>query len=131
MKAKGYKAGKEINIDLIDIDLQKHKLHKPAARAFIEMRSVALQEAKIYLIVNSAFRSMEEQTKLYRDYMSGVRKDIAAKPGWSNHQSGTALDIATARGTNKAFHWLTANAARFGFKRTVKSEPWHWEYVGT
>lgn len=27
------------------------------------------------------------------------------------------------------FAWLEANARRFGFKRTVTGEPWHWEYV--
>ena len=27
-------------------------------------------------------------------------------------------------------NWLNANGARFGFARTVPSEPWHWEWWG-
>jgi LAS superfamily LD-carboxypeptidase LdcB len=25
--------------------------------------------------------------------------------------------------------WPDDNARRFGFRRTVRAEPWHWEYV--
>ena len=28
------------------------------------------------------------------------------------------------------FWWLKKNAHTFGFRNTVKSEPWHWKYVG-
>ena len=72
-------------------------------------------------------RASPEQQRLYAIYKAGG--DKAALPGWSNHQMGLALDLSTKRGTNEAFHWLTANAYRFKFKRTVASEPWHWEYV--
>ena len=41
----------------------------------------------------------------------------------SNHQNGRALDLTTSP-------WLTDNAARFGFRRTVPSEAWHYEFSG-
>jgi hypothetical protein len=68
-----------------------------------------------------------------------------AAPGFSAHQSGTAVDFSQDRpekyrvsiNTDKRerrkwratwfHHWLTRNAARFGFK-PLKSEEWHWEY---
>src|SRR6185436_12849709 len=52
----------------------------------------------------------------------------AARPGYSNHQSGTALDLnASASGVGT---WLTRNASRYGFTRTVPDEAWHYELTG-
>lgn len=45
------------------------------------------------LQINSGFRSMEEQQKLYDDYVSGRSKIPAAPPGQSKHQIGQAVDI--------------------------------------
>ena len=39
-----------------------------------------------------------------------------------------ALDLDTA--SAGVYAWLNANGARFGFKRTVPSEAWHWEWWG-
>jgi LAS superfamily LD-carboxypeptidase LdcB len=64
---------------------------------------------------------------LFRAWRTG-RGNKAARPGKSNHQSGRALDIAVIS-VPGALAWLESNAAGFGFKRTVASEPWHWEYV--
>jgi LAS superfamily LD-carboxypeptidase LdcB len=55
--------------------------------------------------------------------------EVVAVPGWSNHQSGTAIDIpGNGLKRAKVFPWLEANAAKYGFKRTVSSERWHYEY---
>ena len=54
--------------------------------------------------------------------------NLAAKPGFSNHQSGSALDIALVY--DGAYAWLKKHAQRFGFRRTVPGEPWHWEFGG-
>lgn len=48
---------------------------------------------------------------------------VTAPPGRSKHEKGLAVDIGPA----SEYGWLAANAARFGLKRTVKSEPWHFE----
>lgn len=125
---QGWKGGKPIDVVLVQVDDAGHLLAQRAATQFAAMRAAAAHE-RVDLIVNSAFRTMEEQTQFWVEYMRGERTAVVAAPGYSNHQAGTALDIESDGGTNAAFRWLTANAARFGFHRTVASEPWHWEYV--
>lgn len=111
-------------------------LRSDAASAFERMRASA-RESGIDLIVNSAFRSMIEQERLFELFKSGSGA-VAAKPGFSNHQSGIAVDIETSsnvygRFAGPVFDWLYANAWRFGFDneegRRV-NEPWHWVYKG-
>lgn len=96
---------------------------KRTAEAFLRMRDAARRDG-VTLRINSGFRTYEEQERLYRLYRQG-RGNLAAKPGYSNHQDGKALDLNTA--TPGVLSWLNRNAARFGFRRTVPSEPWHWE----
>lgn len=96
-------------------------------------KDLILEAAKdgYYISVNNGFRNNNEQDRLYRDRN---RKGIpTAKAGFSNHQRGTAIDIAgcTRNGRPTALYWwLINNAHKFGFKNTVRSERWHWEYVG-
>lgn len=96
------------------------------ARAFAMMRAAAEQDG-VALWVVSGFRSHEHQQWLYAAWRAGWG-NRAARPGRSNHQSGRALDLEIDRPGVLA--WLDANARRFGFKRTVKGEPWHWEWTG-
>lgn len=125
-KAWGYVKGQQVVVDLVAIDVQGHKLRWDAAMAFEAMRTRAF-DSGVVLIVNRAFATFEEQERLYQLYQAG-RGNLAAEPGWSNHQGGIAVDIESAGGTNAAFEWLTAHGKDFGFRRTVSSEPWHWEY---
>ena len=54
--------------------------------------------------------------------------NLAAKPGYSNHQSGHALDLNTS---DTGVLALAQRARRkFGFERTVPTETWHWEWWG-
>jgi len=46
------------------------------------------------LVVTSARRSMAKQSRLYNDWIRGVSKIPAAKPGFSLHQRGMAFDLA-------------------------------------
>ncbi len=57
-----------------------------------------------------------------------------ARPGFSNHESGLAVDFTYQGSTIKsraspAFKWLARNAARYGFKN-LPTEPWHWSTDG-
>ena len=144
MKATGYKAGVAYPIELCSIG-SSHSLAKDAAAYFLLMRQAA-KESGVDLVVNSSFRSNESQERLFTAYVkamaefkSGKRPSkpaIAARPGHSNHQSGIALDINRAPGDDLSTavpdspidKWLNENAKTYGFKRTVPSEPWHWEY---
>jgi LAS superfamily LD-carboxypeptidase LdcB len=81
----------------------------------------------VTLVVNSAWRTNEQQAAEREKYLAG-KGPVAAPVGWSRHEEGRALDIESAGGTNASYVWLLENAARFGFKATVPSEPWHWEH---
>lgn len=122
----GYWKGRAVELDLIGIG-GGHYLRRDAAFRFFEMREAAWKDG-VSLQVNSSFRSHEKQQELYAMYRAGTGS-LAAKPGYSNHQSGIAVDIESSGGTNAAFRWLTQNASDFDFRRTVPSEPWHWEYL--
>jgi D-alanyl-D-alanine carboxypeptidase len=104
------------------------------------------------LIVQSGYRSYSSQTTIHRAKVRALGKvhgeKLAARPGYSEHQTGLAVDFA-ARGVStlqvsfaktKAGVWLAANAYRYGFvlrypagKTAVTGysfEPWHFRYVG-
>ncbi len=124
IKAVGYFRGQPFDLELAPIG-QGFYLSKPAAQAFNQMAADALAQG-VSFTIDSAFRTMDEQTDL-KTRLGAV--EPVAVPGWSNHQSGTAVDIDSANGTNAAFQWLTANASTYGFSRTVPAEPWHWDFA--
>lgn len=123
---EGWKYGQARTITVMQVE-PGFWLDLTAADHYIAMRDDAKAQGVI-LKLNTAYRTMAEQQRLYALYKAG-KGAKAALPGWSNHQMGLALDIESANGSNAAFHWLTANAAKYKFKRTVASEPWHWEFV--
>jgi peptidoglycan hydrolase-like protein with peptidoglycan-binding domain len=104
-------------------------LRSDAAARFNAMKAEAAR-AGINLSVNSGFRTMEEQRYLYNLYLQG-RGNLAARPGYSNHQGGLSADINVPGGYNGAtYRWLRANAGRYGFVNDVGGEPWHWTFRG-
>lgn len=100
-----------------------------AAAAFLAMQAAA-RAAGFNLTVTSAWRSQAEQVALYAKYLAGVG-NLAAKPGFSNHQGGTSVDIGGVNSfTSAAYAWLKTNAGRYGFVNDVSTEYWHWTYKG-
>lgn len=124
VREAGYRKGKRRAIDVIAID--GRQIEQRTADAYMAMALAAAKDG-IELTIFSAFRTHLEQEYFYACYQSCACNSCApaAKPGFSNHQSGHAIDIAMWPGVHD---WLVANASRFGFVATVKSEPWHWEY---
>lgn len=127
-----------------------HKLRKKAYEAFIDMWNAANNE-NIYLIMNSSYRTYESQVKVYDEYKNtkgtSYADKIAARPGYSEHQTGLALDIfskdntTTSNFKGSAAHiWLQENSYRFGFIERYQegkeditgfaAEAWHYRYVG-
>ena len=123
----GWVNGVQSSIQVADVDEKGHQLRVDAAAAFIAMRAAAAA-AGVALVLNSAYRTYAEQLRLFNLYLAG-EGNLAAPPGHSNHEGGIAVDVESAEGTNAAFHWMTANAADYGFRRTVSPEPWHWEFA--
>lgn len=66
-----------------------HPAFAPVARAFIRM----LEDAGIRVTVTSTRRSLDEQRKLYNDYLAGRSRYPAAAPGKSTHGAGLAFDL--------------------------------------
>ena len=121
-KAAAFDHGNPFTIEVIDIGGKPAS--KPTGDAFLKMQKAA-DAAGVTLTIKSGFRTMAEQQHLYGCYIHHTcnNGNLAAKPGYSNHQSGRALDLTVSS-------WLVNNAARFGFRRTVPSEVWHYEFFG-
>jgi hypothetical protein len=123
----GYSQGNPFPITVVTVDGKP--VETATANAYYVMAQAAAA-AGVNLQVVSGFRTMQQQEYLYSCYVncSCNNCNLAATPGFSNHQSGHALDLNTSAGG--VYGWLEANAAAFGFTRTVPSEPWHWEWWG-
>jgi len=100
-------------------------IERNTATAFIAMRTAAARDG-IELRIVSGFRTMEHQRALYAEYLAG-RGPLAAAPGHSNHQMGNAIDLNTR--DPGVLRWLNAHARAFRIYRTVRPEPWHWEFA--
>jgi len=89
--------------------------------------------------VTSAFRSYEHQVRTFASLEAANGRDealrSAARPGHSEHQLGTTIDIEGGEA------WLATNAWRYGFVMSYppehspgttcyKPEPWHFRYLG-
>lgn len=117
-----------------------------AASRWQEMVKAA-QNDGIDLLIVSGFRSFDYQAGLIqKKLLAGQSIDeiltVNAAPGYSEHHSGRAVDIATPGSPPlvedfenlEAFAWLTGSAGGFGFKLTYPREnrqgfiyePWHW-----
>ena len=85
--------------------------------------------------INSAFRSYREQARVFRTMKERGR---AARPGHSEHQLGTAIDLKLP--TTAAIDWLGEHAFEYGFALSYppgkqrltgyRPEPWHMRFVG-
>lgn len=116
------------------------------ASKWAEMVGAASADGVILLIV-SGFRGIDYQARLIRKKINAGQlvSDIlrvSAAPGYSEHHTGRAVDIATPGSRplteefedSDAFRWLVNNAASYGFSMTYPRdnvfgfiyEPWHW-----
>lgn len=119
-------------------------LRDEAATAVETMFAAASAEAGLSLASNSAYRSYTAQQNIYDgDDLS------TARPGYSEHQTGLAIDIGAESGScslaqcfadTAEGQWLAANAWRYGFVLRYPAgqtdvtgyefEPWHYRYIG-
>ncbi len=122
----GYVNGQPQRINVASVGNGK-LMRTDAAAAFNRMKADAAR-AGITLTVVSGFRTMEQQRYLYQEYLAG-RGNLAARPGYSNHQGGRSADINMPGGYGGAtYRWLSAHASAYGFRNDVGGEPWHWTF---
>ncbi len=126
-QSTGYRNGNGFTLTLIRVDGQL--VEKTTGNAYTVMQAAAAANG-VSIRINDGFRTPQQQQYFYSCYVNCNCNscNLAAAPGYSNHQSGTALDLNTANGA--VLNWLNAHGAGYGFRRTVPSEPWHWEYFG-
>lgn len=126
--ARGSRQGKPIRLALVHVD--HVPMARPTANAFWAMREAAAKDG-IDLRIRSGFRTREQQAFLYQCYRtcSCNQCSPAAKPGYSRHESGSALDLELS--SPEVHPWLVRHGKTFGFRQTVRREPWHWEYRGS
>lgn len=122
-----------------------------AAHAFVSMSEAAALEGH-EILARSTYRSYDTQVATYSSHVQSVGQAqadrVSARPGHSEHQLGTTVDLTTpqvgyelsqALGDTAAGQWLAENAWRYGFvmsypagKESITGysyEPWHYRYV--
>lgn len=108
------------------------------------------KDAGLDIVVTSGFRSYQTQASLYgnpKDHSDDDDESIA-KPGHSEHQLGTTVDLTTKTisnasatpifGNTAEYKWMSENAYKYGFVMSYPEgkdtgyifEPWHWRYLG-
>ncbi|SDF48246.1 D-alanyl-D-alanine carboxypeptidase [Blastococcus fimeti] len=135
--------------DLVDVGGGMH-LRAEAAQAIAALRAEAAA-AGVDIEVQSAYRSFEYQQGLFGN--ATARFGVAgaelrsARPGYSEHQTGLAVDVGGGGcdiercfGDTAEGRWVVANAHRWGFLVRYPAgsepitgyqyEPWHLRYVG-
>ncbi len=139
--------------DIVNMSSQyaypNNSIRKDVYEAFKEMADSAKKDG-ITLIVNSSYRDYGTQKEIYDDYADKNGKEYAdkyaARPDYSEHQTGLALDIFTPGAGMKTFEntdaskWLVNNAYKYGFilrypaeKEDITGysyESWHYRYLG-
>ena len=142
--------------DLVDVPIthrysDRVQLTREAYDAFMEMWNAAHDEQDIYLILASGYRSAKEQKEVYDEYDKSYGREfadnVAARPGYSEHQTGLAIDVyskecASAKTfkDSKTYAWLIENSYKYGFilrypenKKSLTGynyESWHYRYLG-
>ena len=80
------------------------------------------------LTATESYRTNERQTYFYNCYINQNcnNGNLAARPGYSNHQLGLAVDFAGISSWNDSLsQWFYDNLGDFGLVRDVSSEYWH------
>lgn len=124
---------------------QIHANVAPFLKAMLD--AAALDKADFEIV--SAYRSYAEQVSVktgYKILYGSGANTFSADQGYSEHQLGTTIDLATPElktlttdfEKSEAYKWLDENAYKFGFilsypkdNTFYRFEPWHWRFVGT
>ncbi len=137
-----------------NITATEEQLSGAAAPALVSMVNAAKQHG-VLLNLQSGYRSYTFQSNLYSQYVKQQGQSLtdtaSARPGYSEHQTGLAVDLGGASepscnvrqcfADTTEYRWLAKNTYRYGFiERYPKNrqavtgyeyEPWHYRYIGT
>lgn len=137
-------------VELTGVKTFRKELLRADILPYLQALIAEAARAGLNLGVGSAYRSYFQQEKTFLDWVASVGWEVAslvsARPGHSEHQLGTTLDLALTTPNFADFRqspaapWVAENAHRFGFvvsypagKEAITGyvhEPWHIRWVG-
>src|SRR4051794_39903857 len=91
--ATGYQGGEKLKLKVVDVGGAEVEIH--TAKAYRAMAKAA-RKAGVDLGIRSGYRSHDKQKRLYKKYRKG-EGNLAAKPGFSQHENGRALDLVVTQ----------------------------------
>lgn len=127
------------------------QIRKEAAVALVTLIADAKKQG-LTISALSGYRSYATQVSVYNNEVKQFGQTVAdtesARPGYSEHQTGWAVDVGGGGcGVEDCFgrkaegKWLATNAYKYGFiiryitdKQPItgyRAEPWHIRYIGT
>lgn len=124
-------------------------IRKDAKTAFENLANAMKKETGVNIMPTTAYRDYSFQETLYTKYVyqDGVEEadKYSARPGFSEHQTGLAIDLknpklTSVRLSDNDYTWLKDNAYKYGFiirfpaskehLTGYQEENWHIRYVG-
>lgn len=147
---KHYSLGMYEPLDLVTLNRavgSNNKMRKEASTHLEELLSYAEENGHI-MYPYSAYRSYDEQSRLYTNYKNRDGEEEAdtysARPGFSDHQTGLTTDIRSSnlgdRLNDDDLEFMINNSYKYGFilrypegKENITRyvyENWHYRYVG-
>lgn len=156
--SKGYSIYEANNMTYIDgilianktyslpADFAPGELSDECMAAFSVMQKDA-SRLRLNIYISSGYRSYSLQQSIYNRYCredgQALADTYSARPGYSEHQTGLALDLNTISqsfASTVAGQWIAAHCHEYGFilrypkgKEHITGymyEPWHLRYVG-
>ncbi len=146
-----YKPSDLVNLDMQYCRIRQIQIRREAAEAFVRLHKAARQ-AGHSIFGFSGYRSYDMQRQLYLNRITiGElhRQRYVARPGHTEHQLGTVVDVVGLNTGNAAMHsfdntpeanWLRTNCYEYGFVLSYGPdnriptgygyESWHIRYIG-
>lgn len=141
--SESYMPKVEAAFHVIDLAEESINIEEKTMQAAKKMFDDAKEQGYPSFFVSSGYRSFERQKEIYEEEQD---KSYVQQAGYSEHQSGLAVDIlyqgigTKQMGNTKQGKWLSQNAWKYGFilrypdgkkdKTNISYEPWHFRYVG-
>lgn len=119
---------------------------KQAWEAYVRTHSTT---GSTNMFITSGYRTYADQQSIYNSYPASTRDTYSARPGYSEHHTGYAIDITLASSDpstgfiatcRSMAEWLEQHCWEYGFilrypqnKQSITGyiyEPWHFRYVG-
>jgi len=141
-------------VDFIPSDLTSFNGYVVSAKIVPDLTAMfaAASAAGAPLSMTSSYRSYANQVATYNNWVqvngsTAAADTVSARPGYSEHQTGLAMDLSAGGCSLECFRgsaqyaWMQANAATYGFIERYPAglesitgyspEAWHYRYVGS